>query len=848
MIELNGLNHTNLKTMLTAVENNFTTLQDFFSIGNIFPVVKIKKLRIDDDVEEDHDSTINHEQYFREALKVDARTPEKIKDPRDLSCTALHLDVEKELMKLFTKTSQFIHSEHYTPVYTPEEFQEGDITIDIEDGMSVAIIDYSVVLSDDESSARKKRKKKATKALEDRLKLPKFKFLKLQTQGNSEEKQKIAITGFLVVNVEKDYYEVNDIVDEDSINSEGRGRKYKNTVKKIQIDENYEGDKDDTERTRKFQKENTYYTLQNIQIEEAIEKIIQSERISTSLESLNPTPIVVKNKSGEKVCSNEAIFDFGKGVIKSMRQKTTGLVQDIEAAEKVRRVSDSKPNNVNVGAPTLPDAFFHTKKRIEIEPLRKMFRTWEEGVIDNVESQNFQSKEEGIVSNQETSKNMKAYFNQVHQVKYMSELKGERITNHSITYNEEHFAYDSQQILQNVQNRDQGDSAITQFKSFKDNGSFEVLPDELVTLIEVLIESVGFRSLQENYAISIFEWFVLKFYGTYTTKKRQAPVYICILMVAGLYIVHSQIENKRFILAPGFDQYYEHESWPLWNKNTEFNDRSCILYAVQVIHEKFRAEIPSDKTVEDGYKMMKYLIDKQIIPEFFKKEWKKLQNERNVSNAIELVSGHENDDNQENDLTLCEKEIRKIPKESIGKLWSTERKSISEVDSKGPEKYTRNEYTRNKKEKFREVLKKVLNENGFEYSGSTEFDTEFREHVFEIQKSYNDDLSKSINKIKQSTEVSIQAKFVQANVHKDLFLQHSDIFKDNDTFNFANKFSFRSETLLGSSISMKEKVAVKLFCIMMHLLKLSNEKNDNFDQLRKAYLKYTISVFEKLVN
>ena len=203
MIELNGLNHTNLKTMISAIEKekNVTTLQKFLANSNVYPVVKLKQIRIDDKLDAAGSLTINHKQYFEEVLKLREGPVDKLTD-KHLSCAALHDTVKDELLKLSEKTQEFVHGKEYTQL--AYQLVEEDFNIDIEEDMSVAIIDYSVRSSKSSKKEKKKKKKTTIESLDP----PRFKFLKLQPEKNT---QKIAITGFVVINAkEVDYYTVID--------------------------------------------------------------------------------------------------------------------------------------------------------------------------------------------------------------------------------------------------------------------------------------------------------------------------------------------------------------------------------------------------------------------------------------------------------------------------------------------------------------------------------------------------------------------------------------------------------------------------------------------------------------
>ena len=861
MIELNGLNHTNLKTMISAIEKekNVTTLQKFLANSNVYPVVKLKQIRIDDKLDAAGSLTINHKQYFEEVLKLREGPVDKLTD-KHLSCAALHDTVKDELLKLSEKTKEFVHGKEYTQL--AYQLVEEDFNIDIEEDMSVAIIDYSVRSSKSSKKEKKKKKKTTIESLDP----PRFKFLKLQPEKNT---QKIAITGFVVINAkEVDYYTVID----EMVGGGDHHKKNKcksSGVQTITINKDY--NEENEVRTKNFLKENTYYKLSDISIEEAIEKILPVETISTSLAALNTTSFNINDYIDKDECSNKAVFDFGKAEIKTSKREKKGIVQDIEAAGKVDRIYDLKQDNNSKAVPKLPRDFFNTKIKFnDVAILKDEFEKWEIDKINELE-QKQNTPTNTLSINTDMIKVVTSYFNKIHEIKYRSELKKEFKYNNTTILNEYYSKEDPSRIFQNTtrEQKQKINNAIDQFESFKNSEqTFEGLKDELVKLIRLLIRSVGFQSLDLSNARTMYQLFVqsnnprhkigklherfLKKHTEYTSNDR-------ILGLAALYMMYSQLENKRFIVKQGFDKFYDHRSWPLWEKNAD-NDPSSILYIAHVIVDGPLGEnmsLSSMKSVKKVYEMIMFYVIFYLRYNDNLRQTVEKQKKDNMKDFDNTIVNERHDDNASsvNDLEFYENNsMRKIPKPATAnKIFSSRTKDalIANNSQLGPHKYIK-EVSSDEKSKgeleFMSVLQKVLRENGLKHEVKERFKAIFSKHVDELKVKLMERMERvkvkeyldKIIDIEKSTDVIYSSKFVQKNFHnKDL------VIKLNRDYDFIKKIHFKTETLFASSISITDKMKVKLFCIVLQLLNLL-DTNTFVEEKNKLYVEHLKGVFDNL--
>ena len=861
MIDLNGLNHVNLKTMISSVEkDNMKTLQKFLANANVYPVVKkFVKIRIDDKLD-GGGSTISHKTYFRDVLKVQKDKSAKLTD-NDLSCANLHKTVKDELKKLSENPKEFVHSKDYTQkVYEFGEVEEEDFAIDIEDDMSVAIIDYSVRSSESRKKGKKKKKKPTVESLD----LPRLKFMKLQPEKNT---QKIAITGFVVINAkEVDYYTVIDEM-------VGEGDQHKKNkckssgVQTITINKDY--NKENEVRSKNFLKENTYYKLSDISIEEAIERILPLETISTSLAALNTTSFDMNDYVDKNECSNSAIFDFGKKDIKPSKRKTTGIVQDIETASTVDRIDDRKPDHANEVVPKLPQEFFNTKKKIKgdvISNLKDKFEGWENEIIKELErNQNRASNTLSI--NKDIIKFVTNYFNKTHEIKYRSELKDEMKDNTAIL-NEYYSIDDPSRIFQNVNRKDQTKKTIAQFESFKNDEKFfsslnrtltQGLANITIEMIPILIESVGFPTLELSNARSMYSLFIQsndpndkKYERIYSRRDnlKKAPPVDRILALAALYIIYSQLENKSFHVKPGFEKFYEHQSWPLWEKkNTEFEDPSPILYVAHVFVDRLMAlapdevqkyEIPmlSIKTVKKTYDTIELYVKIHLAMNDNIKSF--LADKRKELEKTIVIDNDDDNASAVNDLELYEKNsVVKRPKlVTTEKMFSTRTKGVSVTNNSqlGPQKYKVTSDGRSEgNSEFKDALTKVLGENDLKHNVKNNFNADFGEQIEKLRETLGEEISKKIVAIKNSKDEIYLSRVVQKSFHDKELVKKLG-------YKFVREIYFKSETLFASSISITEKMKVKLFCVVLKLLIIAEEAEEK----KRLYVEHLKEVFENL--
>lgn len=870
MIDLNGLNYINLKTMISTVEkdNMKTLLHKFLANANVYPVVnKFVKKRIDDKLDGDN-STISHETYFKDVLKLQKDKSVKLTD-NDLSCANLHETVKNELLKLSENPKEFVHKKDYTQkVYEFREVEKEDFAIDIEDDMSVAIIDYSIRSSESRKKGKKKKKKPTVESLD----LPRLKFLKLQPEKNT---QKIAITGFVVINAkEVDYYTVIDEM-------VGEGDQHKKNkckssgVQTITINKDY--NKENEVRSKNFLKENTYYKLSDISIEEAIERILPLETISTSLAALNTTSFDMNDYVDKNECSNSAIFDFGKKDIQPSKRKTTGIVQDFETAGKVYRIDDRKPKNTNKVVPKLPKDFFNTNREFKgdiISNLKDKFEEWENEIIQELES-NQDAASNTLSINKDMIKVVTNYFNKTHEIKYRSELKKE-IKDNTPILNEYYSRDDPSRIFQNVNRKDQIKKTIAQFESFKNDEKIfsslnriltQGLANITIEMIPILIESVGFPTLELSNARSMYSLFIQsndpndkKYKRIYSRGEnlKKAPPVDRILALAALYIIYSQLENKSFHVKPGFEKFYEHQSWPLWEKNTKFEDPSPILYVAHVFverlvalapyeFEKYEISMSAIKTVKKAYDTIVLYVKIHLaindkIKNFLADKRKELEKTIVIDNGDDNASAV-------NDLELYEKNsMGERPKQvTIEKMFSTRTKGVSVTNNSqlGPQKYEVTSDGRSEgNSEFKDTLKKVLDENDLKHKINN-FNADFGAQIEKLRKR-EEEISQKISDIKNEADDIYSSRFVQKSFHdKELVKKLGKLGKLG--YKFVREIYFKSETLFASSISITEKMKVKLFCVVLKLLNLFIAKEDKeAEENKRLYVEHLKEVFKNL--
>ena len=111
-----------------------------------------------------------------------------------------------------------------------------------------------------------------------------------------------------------------------------------------------------------------------------------------------------------------------------------------------------------------------------------------------------------------------------------------------------------------------------------------------------------------------------------------------------------------------------------------------------------------------------------------------------------------------------------------------------------------------------------------------------------MRKNVGEEISEKIFAIKNSKDEIYLSRVVQKSFHdKDL------VKLVNLEYEFVREIYFKSETLFASSISITEKMKVKLFCVVLKLLNLFIAKEDKeAEENKRLYVEHLKEVFKNL--
>ena len=877
IIELNGTNNLNVRKMLNDVEKKTqsTTLHEFLSLGNVYPVVALEKLKIDDNSGE-----YTQEAYFDRFLTD--RDDNNFAPPsvqKDFSCVGLHAEVEEALKKTFKQPKEKLIGQ-FPVVYEKEEVDVRRAEIDVGDCMSAAIID-TVFFMGGESATR-------------------FKLIRICPGGNASNASDrlIPIKGFLVLNEESYHYNYSDTSTEirggdasRNVKTSGKTGKHSKKSKKskksktsnssvshenacksvvvrtVEVTADY-GEIGNEVKKVNFEKNNTYFKLAssedgsypNMSLEDFVESVVPTESVSSYVQALGATSFDTSKYEGKNEgCSTLPIVDCGRAdnsaaTTDAGERTTKGVVHDAEGAEKVKRVHHPRPVKINENSPSLPDQMFLTHKEFSGKEVQKMFDKWHKS--HSGDSNKVVSTEKPL--DEKFVRHVRTFFSRTHEVKYKSELEDQKaaILGDREIVNEAHAREDFQRVFQ-TSTREQDRKkkmAIGQFKSFRDTDKlFDQLTNlsdkaaaEVVERIPTLIDSIGFQALQPRNARYMYQTFV-----DVCVQYPKRMIESIILILIPIYIVYSQIENKPFITKVGFEEFYEHESWPLWKEEEDprMRDKSAVSYVVQVMaSDGDRLLKGMAMKVEDMFALITSGIEmiafKGKPTPYLKNEVSRKRKEYEQMAKSYYVDGDQtgdqtgdqsDDQTDVNDLELGDQPGRqRFVNSSKSKLVSiTLHATVPAQTETGPTRQTPvEEGTMN----LEQVIRKVLEENEVSHKLNDEdIGDAFTKILNDDALSDSSDLVDGFTKLwNDEPDFARDIRFIESNFHRDLFDKKTRV-RGLESIETLKKYVFRSETLLSLNVDTEKKRKAKLFCVALQTVQMLNETETSDE--RDRYLK-----------
>lgn len=790
MIELNGYSHVNLKNMLESVQNiaRETTLGNFLSFESVYPVVAWNMIKIDDQVEEEEQiNTTSHKKYFKDTTKTPQNTYKIIPKEIDMSCTKLDSKVSESIKQGLEKdTKELIMTGDYKSPYKLINLNKGIqvVNISIEKGESF------VMFNDDE-------RKRSLKIKKD------FRFLRMPSNIDIP----IAITGFLVMNTNEDgkYEEIN-------LNNY-----------------NLEEDK----KKKKFEISNTYFSItSDMSIEKVIKTILPRQSPVNFEDELDASSVDLDAyKSTKAECSKITTFSCGRGAAATKRSET-GVVQEIEDSEKVRRNNVQVPDQANSGAPSLPDEFFFTRDGQfddQFKKVKSKFQKWEKKKCNESDETGNNQEVTGL-----SNMSMKTYFKRDHKLKYNTELRGLDVAENRSAVNEDYAeVYSLRPFVDTARGQEQKVSeAIDQFKAL--NPSKPSFPSELGEKISAIIKSIGFQALVNPHNMyKTFDVVVI------TSNFDDKGIQYC---AAALFIIYSQLEDKPFIVSkPELKSLYVHNSWPVFtDQRPNFKDDSSILYVSNVLYNLWEGTHEGthmENIYENLIKSVKGMLNltKKDFPHLFKplEATRDSTSGRDDANDLNLYEGRRSPA-LHTSINLSSLKINSVSHtETIERL----KKAVANGKKEFGPKYIQNVNKRGESE-----YKRVLRENDIQedrIDGISIGEQLINEILGKIQSAMKGDeigvLTEAVQK-NLSKKPEEDVKFVEMNLHKDLYKSKSKDYTA-EMLTLIKKYQFKSETLLSMKTSSKFKKELKLYCILVQLSKLLGEKEAK-DAFKKSYIEY----------
>lgn len=811
MIELYGYNHINLKTMLNSTERdeNKTKLERLLSIENVYPVVELKKIKIDDGVEQNNSSlmTTSHELYFQNMLKK-AEESESLKK-KNISCTPQDDSVLNHLLNLSKRTKE-LKVMKYQPVYE-EESNRSSVKIEIEEDKSIVIIDD--IFEGGEGGGIVKN----------------FTFLRTSYMEPTNGRYVIPITGFFVLN-----------------DTEAANRKYK----KIDLQE-YDGENQE----QYFKKFNTYYAIPtDMTIDDATDKILPTKSFSSYEEVLNASSVDLndykrnkencsKNVISRNYCSNEKS--------KAERIKALGIIQEIDKSEDFKRVDYPIPDELNLGAPSLPDEFFLTNQNFTDKILNKTkteFNKWESQMQKGCDAKNKKETNRRLLTVNNTI--MKKFFERVHRVKYNTELKKlGTIKDHSSVINKDYAKEDLGRTFTNTTNEQKKkiQMAIDQFEhnDYKREDHFSY------PIIKRLINEIGIQAFSGNHADALYNTFdqisrtIDKSRQIDDDKKKDNVRYI----FAGLLIIYAFIDDKRFIVNDQtLKQFYKYDNLKLWNNEDKYGEPSSLLYVAKVLHVMEQNDGQNNESEEKVYDELKKMIQRYLL----------IINEQNLKNRVkEKLDSYKIKTSRDeiNDLMLYEVNTINTKRSSQGfnelislQVRKSETNSLFKKIKNDNLKYMSTTFVDD--ENVAEAYDQVLKENRIEPIPNISSTLLKKSIADVIQKKLKKKLNNDVNSKKfyetidaLLSESNNDVKFIEMNLHKDYYKQNEKSKnnkgqkeKELDFVKKIKKYTFKSETFLSMKISSSEKKYIKLYCILLQLSNLLDETDEA--EFKTSYIDY----------